>query len=221
MSDSAVEQVSLAELLDMHFQHHQVDLHVALPARVERYDTATQTVDVVPQVNRALPDGAGNFVTEPLPKLADVPVLFPRCGRFSITFPLSVGDFVLLVFAERSLAAWRATGAQSDPGDLGMHTLDGAVALPGLFPDAQPAAAADGANMRVGSDTDPNGRIELPGSEIRLGQGASKGIARVGDSVQVTIPTGAIQASGPTLPASPVIVTGTIASASAHAKAVD
>lgn len=61
--------------------------------------------------------------------------------------------------------------------------------------------------------------------EVDLGGGATKGVARVGDpvSVTVTIPTGAIQTSPP-LPAAPVILTaqpGTITMGSAIVKAVD
>lgn len=223
MSDTAVEQVSLAELLRMALDDRQIDLHVAMPARVEAYDAARQTVEVTPQLNRALPDGAGNQIHERLPKLVDVPVVFPRCGRFSMTFPLAAGDFVLLVFAERSLAAWRAIGAQCDPGDLGMHGLDGAVALPGLFPDAHPAAAADGSTMRIGSDTDANGRIEFSEHEMHLGQGATKGVARTGDSVNAAsawatwfAAVGTALSNAP--PSNPL---GTISGCSSHVKAVD
>lgn len=226
MSDVAAEQDTLAELISKFWEHHAIDLHVSMPARVESYDATTQTVDVLPQLNRAVPDGAGNYDYEKLPKLSGIPVVWQRCGKFSVTFPLEAGDFVLLVFSERSLAAWRATGVQCDPGDLLMHGLDGAMAIPGIFPDAKPAAAADATKMRVGSETDGNGRIEFTASEVRLGQGATKGVARQGD--QITIDKAALQtildirySTNPGPPPLVADVTGSITSSSAHAKAVD
>lgn len=55
-------------------------------------------------------------------------------------------------------------------------------------------------------------RITLSVLGIQLGTGATKGVARAGDPVSVTIPIGAIVPAGPggPLPAAPVVVTGTI-----------
>lgn len=59
--------------------------------------------------------------------------------------------------------------------------------------------------------------------EIRLGEGATAGVGRVGDSVEVTIPSGSflVAAQAGVFNADPVTVTGTITSASARVKAVD
>lgn len=55
-------------------------------------------------------------------------------------------------------------------------------------------------------------RVTLSVLGIQLGTGATKGVARAGDPVSVTIPIGAIVPVGPggPLPAAPVVVTGTI-----------
>ena len=185
--ETALEEITEAELLEMALDARQQNIHVAIPARVDAFNKGggqnPPTVKVTPQLNRQLPDGDGNFVSQPLPQLDDVPVVYPRCGQFLVAFPVVAGDFGLLVICQRNLAAWRATGQQGDPGDLGMHTLDGAVFLPGLYPDASPPASIDGTNMVVGSDTDGDSRIELkPTGGGNLGAGASKGIARKGDA---------------------------------------
>lgn len=174
--DTNTEQVTLAELLQIAMDSRLTDLHVALPARIESYDKAKQTVDVQPMLKRALPDGRDNYTAESLPTIADVPVLFPRSGGFFISMPLAKGDFVLLVFAERSMANWRSTGNESDPGDLGMHTLDGAVAIPGIFPDSKALSSADDTNMVLGSDSNGSGRIEIKSNAINLGAGATEGV---------------------------------------------
>jgi hypothetical protein len=139
-----------------------------------------QTVSVTPMINRMVPDGdvPPNYVSEKLPKLADVPVKFQRCKQFTMTFPLVAGDYGLLVFCERNPGTWRSTGNQSDPGDLSTHGLGGAVFIPGLYPDSSAASSADTTNMIIGSDTDPNSRIEVkPTGGINLGAGAVDGVA--------------------------------------------
>lgn len=184
MDEVADEEVTLDELIDLGVSNRLIDLHTAFPAKVESYDKDQQTVDVVPQFNRSLPDGQGNFVTEKLPKLADVKVCFPRVGGFFLSLPIKAGDYVLIVCAQRNIGAWRSTGDQGDPGDLGMHTLDGAVAIPGIFPDSKSLQHADGTNMVLGSDADGNSRIEIkPSGGINLGAGASKGVARKDDNL--------------------------------------
>ena len=232
--EGATEEVTEAEMIQAFIDAALSSLHVSMPARVESYDADKQTATVTPQLNEARPDGAGNFIHEKLPKLQDVPVKFQRCKQFTMTFPLVAGDFGLLVFAERSIGAWRKAAAQGDPGDLGMHTLDGAVFVPGLYPDKYAAQTADGTNMVVGSDTDGDSRIEFkPSGGINLGAGASKGVARDSDTVNMGSLTFAPGSGGAgltwtdpdgvphTVSLGGQPITGKISSSSAHIKAVD
>lgn len=243
-SGSGLEDITLAELIHMAIDSRLIDLHVSLPAKVESYDASTQTVSVTPMINRMVPDGdtPPNYVSEKLPKLADVPVKFQRCKQFTMTFPLVAGDYGLLVFCERNPGTFRSTGNQSDPGDLSMHGLGGAVFIPGMYPDANAAQTADATNMIIGSDTDGNSRIEVkPTGGINLGAGATRGVARSNDSVNcgtlaVVMGTGPLAASvasvvyvdanGATNTLTtgnlgPANMTGKISSSSSHIKAVD
>lgn len=236
--ESAQEDLSEAELLQLAIDSRLIDLHTSFPARVEAYYPKSQsgdgipTVDVTPQLNRSLPDGSDNFVSEPLPKLADVPVVFPRCGKYAITFPLVAGDYVLVVCCQRNIGAWRATGAQGDPGDLGTHTLDGAVAIAGLFPDSVPSPNADGTNMVVGREDNGNARLEFTPTGVNLGAGATKGVARNGDGCDggtLLFVPGTSGASlsyfapgvSPVGPGTPIQLSPKINQGSAHVKAVD
>ncbi len=168
--DSGLEEITEDELIQAFISANQTMLQTAMPCKVEAYDASKQTVDVVPALNRSLPDGNGNYVTEALPKLSDVPVAFPRGGGFFIALPIAAGDYGLLVFCSRNIGNWRSTGNQGDPGDLGMHTLDGAVFIPGLFPDSGALSNADGTNMVIGKDGTPAAQIVIkPSGEIDLG----------------------------------------------------
>lgn len=170
--EGATEQITLAELIQMVMESRDIDLQTAMPAKVEKYDASKQTVDVVPALNRSLPDGQGNYISEALPKISDVPVCFPRSGSFFISFPIQQGDYVLLVFCSKNIGAWRQTGNQGDPGDLGMHTLDGAVAIPGVFPDSSKLNDASGTTMKLGKDGASSAQIELTDTQVKLGGGA-------------------------------------------------
>ena len=140
-------------------------LHVAFPARVERVDGPR--VDVRPETERATECRDGSTLHEELPVIAAVPLAFPRTESTGLAFPVSVGDYVLIVCCDRSLGEWLRTGRRERTVDVGVHTLDGAVAIPGLFPDASafapdhlvlgsfgsgPSIHVDGDHVRVGGD---------------------------------------------------------------------
>ena len=113
------------------------ELHTCLPAEVVAVRAADgrQFVDALPMLQRAVVDEDGVPQDEPLPLLQMVPVGYMQGGGFFLSLPLRPGDVVLVVFAERSLDAWIQTakpGARTPvvPGDLAMHSLQGAIALP-------------------------------------------------------------------------------------------
>jgi len=149
---------TLAEIIRNAIASRLSDLHVALPGRIESYDPSTQTAEVLPMIRRAIPDTAGAIQHEDLPKIPNVPVLFPRgsADTYSITWPIAVGDFVLLVFNSWAIGQWRETGAVSNPVDLGKHGLGNPIAIPGIAPKTgsiptDPAALViEGAEVKVG-----------------------------------------------------------------------
>jgi hypothetical protein len=96
---------------------------------------------------------------EALPVIPNVPILFPRGGGTSITWPLAAGDHVQLIFQTLSPQTFRETGEVSDAEDVRMHCLGNAYAIPGLGHDAQtlahaslPALVIDHTDIRLGAD---------------------------------------------------------------------
>lgn len=122
--------------LDRLLADDRADLHVALPGQVVSYDPAKQIADVKPMVKRVARAQDDERVVDEMPVVPAVPVAFPRGGGYFMTLPLHAGDTGLLVFCERDLSPWRATGQDSDPLDEGLHTLAGAVFYPGLHTEA-------------------------------------------------------------------------------------
>lgn len=149
------------------------DLHVALPGVVQAYDGAKQTADIKPMVKRVARGADDDRLLDSFPVIAAVPVAFPRGGGFSLHFPVATGDTGLLIFAERDLGPWRATGQDSDPLDEGLHTLAGAVFFPGLHTTATPlASTSDLVLAKAGGPS-----VHVTGSTVDLGASGGQFVA--------------------------------------------
>jgi len=110
-----------------------------------------------------------------LPMLCDVPVLFPRAGGFFISFPIQPGDFVKLIFNEVDIEAWLENSPPSIA-DNQRFSLKGAVALPGVYPQAKTLLDAHKSNLVLGKDQGL--QIHIDEQKIRLGSAdASEALA--------------------------------------------
>jgi len=104
-------------------------VNVSLPGRIESYDADTRKADVLPLINEKYADGT----VLRLPIITNVPVVMPATNAARITLPIAAGDGVLIVFSQRSLDLWLSEGGITDAGDIRMHSMSDAVAIPGLF----------------------------------------------------------------------------------------
>ena len=104
------------------------EMHCALPAVVESYDKATQTVTVKPAIREQLSGGA--YVE--LPLLSDVPVFFPGGAASGITFPVQKGDECLVIFSDSCIDAWYQYGGTQNPVSLRRHDLSDGFAFIGF-----------------------------------------------------------------------------------------
>ncbi len=142
------------------------DIHVAIPARVERVDLAKGLVDATPLVKEVGEDAEGARLAKPFPVITNVPIVFPGAGGMRITFPVAAGDVVLLIFSERSLDKWLSQGGEVDPIDPRRHHLSDAIAIPGLRPFSAPWQGADAGVMTIGAQGGPFQSAGL-GQDIR------------------------------------------------------
>lgn len=151
---------TIAEVIRRAVEARLVDVHTAIPARVTRYDATTCVVDAAPLVRAPETAEDGTVTYTALPVVTNVPVAFPGAGGFRVTFPVAVGDTVLLVFTEASLDRWMQFGGEVDPEDPRRFALSDAIAIPGVRPAAQAVAAATDAvvvestaDIRLGTKT--------------------------------------------------------------------
>lgn len=144
---------SLTQVISNAITGRLADVHTAIPAKVERYDATKQLVDATPLIKASHPLEDGEIETQALPTISNVPVVFPGGGGFRLTFPIQVGDTVLLVFSEASLDKWLQQGGTVDPLDTRRHHLADAIAIPGLHPFSAPSSGADTSVITIGSDS--------------------------------------------------------------------
>lgn len=130
------ESKTLAESLDVFVDDRMRGLRVSMPGRVESYDKDTQKANVQPIIQQGYIKEDGTRGSKALAMVLDVPIQFQGSGAFGMTFPVSKGDIVLLVFSDFSLDKWLALGAPengtTDSGDDRAHALSDAFAIPGL-----------------------------------------------------------------------------------------
>jgi len=108
-------------------------VHTAIPAVVESYDSALQTVTARPAIRfKHWDEDEEAFVFHDPPAIANVPVAWMVGGSGSLTMPLASGDHGMLVFCERSIDEWFTTGKDSnEPQDPRRHDLTDAWFYPG------------------------------------------------------------------------------------------
>lgn len=178
---------TLAELLRSAVDSGLEDVHVAIPGRIEEWDPVEQKASVKPLVKRRVATENGEELIEELPIISDVPVLFPRSKEFFLSFPLAQGDFVLLIFAERSIDKWLSgDGEDTDPNDFRRHDLTDAVAIPGCAPFSKALAEVDPDNAVLGHD---NGGVQVHVTadkkvEIKLGGGDASQSAAIAEKLE-------------------------------------
>lgn len=106
-------------------------LRVAVPAIIQSFDPETVTCTVQPAVNGSVPDEAGAESTEGLTLLVDLPVVFPRGGGVTLTFPVKAGDECLVIFSDRCIDFWYQSGGTGDAVDERQHDTSDAFVIIG------------------------------------------------------------------------------------------
>ena len=167
----------LANVIANAIESRLIDVHTALPGRVESYDAGRQVADIKPMIRRVIRQPDMTRVTESLPVIPCVPVLWSRGGGAFVSLPLAAGDFGWLMFADYSIDRFRSTGDDADPGDVRRFDLANAVFLPnGPFPSAGKLADASASEIRVGFDGDY--QVAITDAEAQLPAGATEFLAR-------------------------------------------
>ncbi|HGO4968707.1 Gp138 family membrane-puncturing spike protein [Klebsiella pneumoniae] len=106
-------------------------MRVSMPGIIQSFDPDAVTAVVQPAIKGAEQDESGAEVSVNLPLLVDVPVVFPRGGGCTLTFPVKAGDECLVIFADRCIDFWWQSGGIQEPVDERMHDLSDAFCIVG------------------------------------------------------------------------------------------
>lgn len=178
MSDKSSQLATLSSNIKQGIKEHLKDLHTSMPGIIESFDPETQLATVQPAIKRIFKttDGETEFLTPTeLPVLINVPVIFPRGGGFSLTFPVAKGDECLLNFCERSIDNWHEFGTVREPGARRFHALSDAVAIVGLSSVPNKIPNYDNTNVQLKKDDGSvsitildDGTMELLASNVKV-----------------------------------------------------
>lgn len=106
-------------------------LRVAVPGIIQSFDPETVTCTVQPAVNGSVPDETGAESVEGITLLVDLPVIFPRGGGLTLTFPVKAGDECLVIFSDRCIDFWYQSGGTGDAVDHRQHDTSDAFVIVG------------------------------------------------------------------------------------------
>ena len=145
------------------------NIHTAMPGQVVSYNPSTNRASVQP--NGAYKSEDGRNIRYPI--IHNVPIQFPmgQGGTAGITFPISAGDGCLLVFSETQNDDFLG-GNKGDSPDVRRHSLNDAIAIPGVYAGAAPSNVAypgdvcvfkGGTMLRIS-----DGSVEITGATLTV-----------------------------------------------------
>lgn len=150
---------SLAFILEEEFKN----LYTALPANIQSYDAQTKRATVIPAIKTWYEDDS----YDSYPIVADVPVLMPSGGGYTITMPIKKGDAVLLVFSQRGIENFKKTFQESNP-TTSLFDLHDAVAIAGFGALNIMPASGTGAALQT---EDGSNAVIVEADQIKIKKG--------------------------------------------------
>jgi hypothetical protein len=143
----------LSEVLEGVRESGAADIRSCCIARVVRWDVATpREVDVQPVHKRAYTDETGVRVPDKQPVIPSVPLVYPGGAGLVVTWPMAIGDEVVLVFSDDSLDKYLAgAGGDIDPEDDRHHHLADAIAIAGVR-SLNAATSVSGTAVQIGTN---------------------------------------------------------------------
>jgi hypothetical protein len=130
------EQFEFLEMLDLTIENKIRDfVNTSFPAKITGISKfeENQYVDVQPLVSIRYGEGSSEADLE-TPIIYSVPVVFPSGGGGILSFPLKVGEDVLIVISQRDLADWlESNGDYVGVKNTQRFDLTDAIAIPSIF----------------------------------------------------------------------------------------
>ena len=135
---------------DQSINGHLASLWTALPGIIQSFNAQEMTCEVQPAIQGKVRNEDGSIALVNLPLLLDCPVIFPRGGGCSLTFPIKQGDECLVIFSARAIDLWWQSGGVQPPVEVRMHDLSDGFVLPGPYsqPQVLPSVSTSAVQLR-------------------------------------------------------------------------
>lgn len=126
------------EVYDSILKGAKQSIRVSMPGVIKSFDPETVTCVVEVSIYIPKPESAEGKSIDRLaqdnvfyPLILDAPVIFPRGGGCTLTFPISAGDECLVIFADRCIDFWWQNGGVQNGSRGRMHDYSDAFVIPG------------------------------------------------------------------------------------------
>lgn len=139
----------MTDVLDFVFEQMTKNLYVSIPGIIDSYDASTKRAIVHPAIKIQKTDGE-TVLQEPI---ANVPVIWPGGGGFTILSPLPKGEPVLICFSQRGITKFKEIFSESDPG-IGLFDKEDAYIIAGFGALSITPATEAGISMQSEDGTD-------------------------------------------------------------------
>lgn len=129
-----IRPAELQETLERVKDKSVANARTALPGVILSFDpdTVTCAVSLCSKSSKPVPyEDISKTESMDFPLLVDLPVVFPRGGGVTLTFPLAEGDECLVVFSDRCIDFWWQNGGVQELVDWRSHDLSDAFVIPG------------------------------------------------------------------------------------------
>lgn len=189
-SNSFPSEIELDDALDVFRESIEVGIRTQIPGTVKAFRRNPRpNADITVGPNAILDDGT---VIE-IDTLTEVPVMYYTASGITIQTDLEVGDEVWISVPDRDTTAWLESGGQLEPHTRMRHDLSFAVCEPKMqssknVPKVNPGKKtlyigdAGGQNTFLKINIQ-SGQVTIEATNIKLGESATQGVARITDKV--------------------------------------
>ncbi|HDY8753780.1 TPA: phage baseplate protein [Klebsiella pneumoniae] len=186
-SSNQTRSGSLDETFESERKVLKEQIRVALPGIIQSFDPESVTAVVQPAIRYVERDNDGATETQDYPLLTDVPVIFPRGGGCTLTFPVKEGDECLVIFGDRCIDFWWQSGGIQEPVDERMHDLSDAFCIVGPQSQAKKIGGISTTAAQLRTD-DGSGFIEVAAGHDVTVKTSGKLTASADGGTEITSP---------------------------------
>ena len=123
--DPETDYSDLTDALKFFFRQMMKGLYVCIPGIIDSYNPTTKRATVHPAINLQYTEGT----TTQQSSIANVPVVWPGGGGFSLLSPLPSGSPVSIFFSQRGITQFKEVFTEADPGS-GLFAKEDAFIIP-------------------------------------------------------------------------------------------